>query len=395
MEQPKKPGARDIGDLKARLGLNRGPAPGGPPPGAPARAPMPGGSPAAPPFGGAPPGAQPYPSPPGAYGGAGMGAAAAPAAQMPAHDPYAAMRPPPGRQFDLRPVDDGIPTANMRRGGFTGMIVIGLIFATVGGVLGVGFGIGMGGRRRFNQTNQAAKKIKAELDEMHKTVSQIGQSVAMSQQRTKDRNAYDPKLIEDLEKVKLDPRPDTSRLFKVDYYAMSDVAVDSLMTYYYDSIALYGEVERHVKKTKTDKASLEAFSSKQAEKHDVKYGMVFAGGGKLLMSNLVELGQPVCKGGGTDCQMDQLEGFEIRAAAGATWVQRAVGSKPDGKLVFPLDRTLLLESAMAGSPDQARMEQYRGRYASIQALLLRIAQTKKQLGDAVDTAAKREDLFSL
>src|SRR5687768_14924529 len=62
LEQPKKPGSpagpRDITDLKARLGLNRGPAAGGPPGAAPGRAPFPGAP------GGAMPGAPPQPFPP-------------------------------------------------------------------------------------------------------------------------------------------------------------------------------------------------------------------------------------------------------------------------------------------------------------------------------------------
>src|SRR5688572_6352681 len=77
LEQPKKPGARDIGDLKARLGLNRGPAPGGPPPGAPARAPFPGGGPAAP-YGGAQAPQQAYPQAPGPMPTPGAGMPAAP-----------------------------------------------------------------------------------------------------------------------------------------------------------------------------------------------------------------------------------------------------------------------------------------------------------------------------
>src|SRR3954470_16327219 len=56
LEQPKKPGApgaRDMTDLKARLGLNRGPAAGnaGPPP---ARSPFPSSPPGGAPFPGAP-----------------------------------------------------------------------------------------------------------------------------------------------------------------------------------------------------------------------------------------------------------------------------------------------------------------------------------------------------
>jgi hypothetical protein len=319
-------------------------------------------------------------------------------APSPAHDPYASMRPPPGKQFDLRPVDDGVPVATVRRGAFRGAIIVGLIMAVFGGVLGVGFGIGMSGRRAYNETNRAAKRVKLEIEEMHKTVTQIATAVAYSQQRLqnekRDRLAYDGKFIEDLEKIKLDPRPDTSRIFTVDYFRMPDIAVDNLMSYYYDTIALYGEVEKHVKKTKADKESLEAFAA-QNQKAQANYGVVFAGGGRMVVANLVEVGQPVCKDGGADCPVDQLEGFKIRSNAGASWVTRRTGPKPEGGILVPLDRTALLESAMAGSPDQARMEQYRIRSVNIQILLTRIAATQKQLMEAVKTAASRPDMFSL
>jgi hypothetical protein len=397
LEQPKKPGPRDITDLKARLGLNRGPAVGGPPPAA--RAPFPGAP------GGGMPAPPPQPFPP--QGGSGFPAGGAPppamgggyAPQAPAPDPYASMRPPPGRQFDLRPVDDGVPIESVKRGGFSFALLVALGGAVAGAVLGVGFGMAMSGRRAYNITNSAAKSVKSEVDKMHASVSQIGQAVAMSQQRAAaakvDRLAFDPKLIEDLEKVPVDPRPDTSRIFRVDYFRMSDLAVDNLMSYYYDTIALYGEVERFVKKSKADKDSLASFAAKQAKEGGTKYGIVFAGGGKIVVANLVEMRNPVCKGGGTDCAMDQLEGFEIRANSGANWATRPVGSKPDGKIMVPLEPTPLLESVMAGSPDQARMEQYRIRYANIQLLLTRLAQVQKQLKDALDTAAKRQDIFAL
>ena len=139
---------------------------------------------------------------------------------------------------------------------------------------------------------------------------------------------------------------------------MPNIAVDNLMSYYYDTIALYGEVEKHVKKSKADKESLEAFAA-QAQKAQANYGVVFSGGGKMVVANLVEVGQPVCKDGGTECPVDQLDGFKIRSNAGASWVTRRIGPKPEGNLLVPIDRTPLLESAMAGSPDQARMEQYR------------------------------------
>jgi hypothetical protein len=315
-----------------------------------------------------------------------------------APDPYASLRPPPGRQFDLRPVEDAAPVANVRRGGFRAALVFGLIMVVLGGVLGVGFGIGMSGRRAYNETNRAAKRVKVEIDEMHKTVTQIASAVAFSQKRLQDekreRNAFDARFIEDLEKIKLDPRPDTSRIFTVDYFRMPDIAVDNLMSYYYDTIALYGEVEKHVKRSRADKESLDAFTASN-QKAQANYGVVFSGGGKMVVANLVEVGQIVCRDGGADCPVDQLEGFKIRSNAGAPWVNRRIGPKPEGNILVPLERTPLLEAAMAGSPDQARMEQYRIRTTNIQLLLTRIAQTQKQLNEAVKSAASRPDMFSL
>jgi hypothetical protein len=338
---------------------------------------------------GAPPGSTPP------FGAPTTGAGPAPQG----HDPYAAMRPPPGKQFDLRPVDDGQPVANVKHGRAVALLIVGLIFAGVGCFLGVGFGIGMSGRRAFNETNRAAKRVKAEVEEMHKTAKKIAEAIAHSQKRLADakvdRLSYDPGLVDELSKIDLDPRPDTSKIFKVDYYRLPDLVVDNLMNYYYDTITLYGEVERHIKRTRADKGQLETFAAKQGGRSN--YGVVFSGGGKgLVLATLVELGQQVCKGkeGATDCPLGDLE-FQIRSGAGAPWNTRKVGIKPAGDIVAPIDHTPLLEAAFAGSPDQVRMEQYRIRYGNIQILLSRMAQIEKQLVEDVNKAAGRADMFSL
>lgn len=319
------------------------------------------------------------------------------------NDPFAAMRPPEGKHFDLRPVDDGRPTVSVQqRGGLAGKIIL-IIAVLVSAAVGFGFGASAVGRRMFNQANMGAKRVKAELDEMQKTVNEIGQRVAMSQQQLaaekKDALAYDPKLIAALETVKLDPRPDTSRIFKANYYLLEDIAVDRLMNYYYDTIALYGEVERHVKRTKADKAVLESFSAKMAEKggdakSSVNYGVVFSSAGKLAIGSLVEIGKQVCKSGAETCSGADMEGFQIRSNTGAPWTARKVGPKPEGDKVVPIERTPLFEAVMNGSPDQVRMEQYKQRYNTIRQLLARLAATKKELGDAIDKAAARPDLFT-
>jgi hypothetical protein len=329
-----------------------------------------------------------------------------PVAQPAFDDPFASMRPPEGKHFDLHSVDDGRPSVSVQRGGGLASRIILVIAALVAGAVGFGFGASAVGRRMFNQANYGAKRVKTELDEMQKTIGQIGSAVAMSQQRLnaakQDPLSYDPKLISELEMVKLDPRPDTSRIFKVNYYLLEDLAIDRLMNYYYDSINLYGEVERHIKRTKADKGTLESFAAKMAEKGGtdpskpaVNYGVVFSSSGKLAIGNLVEIGKQVCKSGGENCNdKDPLEGFQIRSNTGAPWSPRKIGPKPEGDKVVPIEKTPLFDAVMNGSPDQVRMEQYKQRYNNIRQILARLGSTRKELGDAIDKAAARPDLFT-
>ena len=396
MEQPKKPGpGKDIADLKARLGLARGPAVVPPRPGAPP-APVPGPSAIPNPLAPPPPPPMPFAPPP---------PVAAPVAAPRFDDPFASMRPPEGKHFDLQSVDDGRPAVSVRRAASTAALVIFIIGVLVAGAVGFGFGASAVGRRMFNQANFGAKRVKTELDEMQKTITQITTAVNMSSQRLaatrQEPLAFDYKLIEDLDLVKLDPRPDTSRIFKVNYYLLDDLAIDRLMNYYYDTIAVFGEVERHIKRTRADKSILEAFAAKQASKggdepgKQVNYGVVFDSRGKLAISTLVEVGKPVCKGGAENCAAADIEGFMIRSNTGANWTPRKVGPKPEGDKVVPIERTPLFEAVMSGSPDQVRMEQYKQRLNNIRLILQRLAATRKELGDAIDKAAARPDLFTL
>jgi hypothetical protein len=324
----------------------------------------------------------------------------APAAQAPpaALDPYASMRPQQG-VFDLRTIDDGAPVQNVRSGfgkaAILGMVVVGLAaFA-----FGAGMGMANVGRANMNTANHAAKSVKTEIEGMQKTLNQIGTAVAISQQRLakdkKDALAYDPALIADLEGIKLDPRPDTSKIFRVDYYRLPDSDVDRLFNYYYDSIALYAEVERHIKKSKADSAELKSYAEKSAGAASKNYGVVFDTSGKIIVANLVEVGEQVCKNGGKDCGAADLVGFKIRSNTGAPMVDRKVGGKLDGNNLIPIKPTPLMEAVMSGSPDQVRQEAYKQRTANIRALVSRITATQKELLDGISKDALRPDQFVL
>jgi hypothetical protein len=307
------------------------------------------------------------------------------------------MKPQQGASFDLRSIDDGVPSVKVRSGAGKAVIITSFVVGVGAFALGAGMGISSVGRSNMNTANRAAKTVKAELETMQKTLTQIGGAFAMSQQRLaaakNDALAYDPALVADLEKVKLDPRPDTSKIFRVDYYRLEDVVVDRLFNYYYDSIALYNEVERHIKRTKNDAESLRTFTEKEGAKQQQNYGVVFDSAGKLPVANLVEVGEPVCKGGGTSCSAEQMEGFKIRANTGAPWVTRKVSAKGDG--VIPMKPTPLMDAVMSGSPDQVRFESYKQRVANMRLILARLNATQKELTEGVNKAASRPDVFTL
>jgi hypothetical protein len=394
VDQNRKPGVpptKDISDLKARLGLKR--------PDGQAPAPTPaGGRPQMPPGGfGQQPGRAPAPAPVPAPQAARPAPQAAPAGM----NPYSKMKAPTGG-FDLRSADDGIPAANVRSGGGKAVLFASVLVGAVAFVLGGWSGMVSVGRSNFNTANSAARSVKAEIEGMQKTLGQIGQAVALSRQRLakekKDALAYDPLFITDLEKIKLDPRPNTSKIFRVDYFRLPDADVDKLFNYYYDSIALYAEVERHIKKSKADAESLKAFADKAAaagtaEKH---YGIVFDNSqGKLIVGNLVEIGDPVCKGGGKDCPAADMTGFKIRSNTGAPWVDRKSGAKLDLGNVIPMKPTPLMDAVMSGSPDQVRQESYKQRTANLGALWSRTTTNQKELFEGIAKDASRPDIFTI
>jgi hypothetical protein len=322
---------------------------------------------------------------------------AAPAQAPPAHDPYAGMKPQKGH-FDLRTIDDGAPVESVRSGRGKAAIVAASIVGIAAFALGAGMGMAGVGRANMNTANHAAKTVKSEIDGMQKTLNQIGTAVAMSQQRlSRDKQevlSYDPQLIADLEKIKLDPRPDTGKIFRVDYFRLEDVVVDRLFNYYYDSIALYNEVDRHIKKTHADAESLKAYLSKSAASGQKNYGLVFDTSAKIIVGNLVEVGEQVCKGGAKDCPANELSGFKVRINTGAPWVDKKAGSKLEANNVIPIKPTPLMDAVMAGSPDQVREEAYKQRTANIRAIVSRLTATQKELLEGITKAAARPDIFT-
>jgi len=310
------------------------------------------------------------------------------------------MKAPTGG-FDLRSADDGMPAANVRSSKGKAVLFASVLVGAGAFVLGGWAGVISVGRSNYNTANSAARSVKAEIEGMAKTLDQIGGVLNASRVRLakdkKDPLSYDPQLIADLERVKLDPRPNTAKIFRVDYFRLPDADVDKLFNYYYDSIAVYGEVERHIKRSKADAESLAAYAQKQAaagaEKH---YGIVFDNSqGKLIVSNLVEIGDPVCKNGGKDCPAADMTGFKVRSNTGAPWVDRKSGAKLDLGNVVPMKPTPFMDAVMTGSLDQVRQESYKQRLGSILNGFGRTKANQKELLEGISKDATRPDIWTV
>ena len=287
-------------------------------------------------------------------------------------NPYANMRAPQGG-FDLRSIDDGAPVQNVGSSKSKTVLIASVIVGAAAFALGGGLGIASVGRANMNTANHAAKAVKGELETMQKKLGDIGLAVARSQQRMaaakKDTLSYDPQFIADLKAIKLDPRPNTATIFRVDFFRLPDADVDKLFNYYYDTIALYNEIERHVRRTENDTESLKAYADKTAATANKNYGLVFDNSGKIIVGNLVEVGDQVCKNGGQGLRRGHLVGFKIRSGSGAPWVDRKTTNKLDLANLVPMKPTPFMDAVMTGSPDQVRQESYKQRVANIRTLL--------------------------
>jgi len=309
------------------------------------------------------------------------------------------MKAPKGG-FEIRSADDGIPAANVRSGRSTAVLITAVVVGAGAFVLGGWAGGISMARNNFNTANSAARQVKTEIEGMQKTLGQIGAVIADSNKRLtvekKDVLTYDPQMVANLEKIKLEPRPNTAKIFRVDYFRLPDADVDKLFNYYYDSIALYGEVERHIKKTKADAESLKAYAEKSAGQTTKNYGVVFDNSqGKLIIANLVEIGDPVCKNGGKDCPAADMTGFKVRSNTGAPWVDRKSTAKLDSGNVVPMKPTPFMDAVMTGSPDQVRQESYKQRVANLRALWSRATTGQKELLEGIQKDATRPDIWTI
>ena len=396
MDDNKKPGQRDISDLKARLGLKKTAAmpavtPAGTPPGgAPVPAPLPSQSAPQPSSGqGLPsPFGQPAPQP---------APAPAPAAPPdPRRDPFAQQQaanlaafygvgqvlPGSADLGDSKPLEKPKPW---------GTIAVFLIAGAA--MFGVGSACGAVYKQRaeFNNTIDHATQIRDEVDKLSKQLNSIADTLNASKLTAKGDVDFDmSKKLGDLDLKK----PDQQKIFHTNYYNLEDIVIERLFTYYDHTIRLYDELTVHAKKTDADKESIESYQKNGAGKGDKTYGVTIDASQALAVGHFVEVGTPVCNTEGkTDCPASELKGFKYRTDSGAPWGERPVKGKM-GEIVVPLQPTPLFKSVAAGNPDILAYKDYLRRIVSIKQLAQGLIAEQKEVLADLKRAADRPKVFT-
>jgi hypothetical protein len=379
----KKPGARDISDLKARLGLKKTgtmaavTAQGTPQAQGSVPAPAQPGSPKAIPS----PFAKPEPEP----------APAQPAAPPdPRRDPFAMQQAANLAAFyginqQLPGSAEGVSAEHLSKPRPWGTIAV---FAIVGvGMFGFGNACGRiyQGRVEYNVSIDQAAQIRDEVDKIGKQIGKITEAIRSS--TPSQQGQPDFELAAKLGSLDL-VKPDTQKIFHTNYMHFEDPAIERLFNYYNHSIALFDMVTQHSKKTEADKAAIEAFQhSGGTGRADKNYAVVLDVTGRLPLAKFAELGGPVCPNPDqTDCPPDQLKGFKYRFDSGAAWGEKPVSKAKLAESVLPIEPSKFFKDIAAGSPDILAFNDYKRRLITIQALSAAImAEQKDVLGDLKKT----------
>lgn len=396
MDENKKPGQRDISDLKARLGLKKtGTMAAVSPTGLPGQPAAPGSAPAPipPPVAGIPaPMGNTVPSP--------FGQPAAPAQPAappdPRRDPFAQAQAANLAAF----YGIGQVLPGSTEGVQGGPISKPKPWGTIGAVVGLSvivFGVGnacgriYGSRVEFNRTIDQAVEIRNEVDRLSKQLSSIADIINASKETAKGNPDFEmtKKLAElDLKK------PDTQKIFHTNYYHFEDVAIERLFNYYDHTIKLYEEITLHAKKTEGDKDAIDNYAKNAAGKSDKNYGVTFDFSGPIPLAHFVEMGPPVCQTPDkVDCPTSELKGFKYRTKSGEGWSEKPVKGKP-AETVVPIQANELFKSVAAGNPDLLAFKDYIRRVVSIKTLAGTLVAEQKDVIADLKRTTDRPKVFT-
>lgn len=366
----KRPGARDISDLKARLGLKKSPPSGG--------APAPGNRPIV-----APPGARVgnIPAPPGAQ---------PPRAAIPdaSHDPFGAMNAMAAHgsvaaQPQIVIVNDGsaVESVEHKRRGiklavYGALVIVPLVFGSVLGKIAAQ-------NKAYNSAIADAGKLKTDVDGIGKSLVTVQQTLQLARERGGGRFAVgDEQLIKDLEALTL-VEPSFELLTQIQMTQLPAQVAQETIALYRDASALNGAIKDHVRKSKADLKAFRAGQDKAGEfmgKAASGYAAVVsipsgdaAKANPIASVKLVQLGPPLCDDGKPAEKCPGLPtGFQYRSEESGPWGNAKLATSAgvaDAQLVILDTESKVLQGLVQGGAATVAKEAYQARIDAIRILL--------------------------
>lgn len=411
----KKTATRDISDLKARLGLKKGPdgTPLARPSAAHAIPAPPGQAKVAPP---AAVGATPPPPPFGGFAAAAVERAESPrpfAAPGPVEDPFAAMNAMAahGAAHAAPPlvlVDDHKPAPSLKtssRAAYAkwGGLVLALLI--------VGFFVGgiTYKNQVYNQTIDDAKRLTDEVRAIGKSLQTLADALDTAKERGPNKQDFlagDHELTALLETLKL-AKPEADRLYLSNLLNMNAQLTENTLGFYTDVGSLYDKVARHVRLAKADEKAgkgsdvlgkLSANTQFGAEIHVSKED---ASAPPTI--SLVEVGAPICgdnqphPSGCPDGKPPA--GFQFRRDVkdsmwgSKPWAKSPEGISPDSLIL--LGESSVLQVLVQGAKPYYEEVGYMTRIREIEEFAKALILTRKAIEDRLNLKATEGKRFSL
>lgn len=394
-QSSKRPGAKDISDLKARLGLKKsGPAAGKgavAPPGARAGGVIP-----------APPGAQP------------------PRPHIPdaKEDPFGAMNAMAAhgatvsRPAEIVIVQDDASVERVQKKArarlyiLAGVMIIPLI-------VGIAVGRIASGAKAYNRVIDDAGKIRDDVKKQREGLIRVQQVLVGAKERARGKlPPGDPKLTAEL--AALPPlNPNIDLVFSSYMYDLKPELVAATLSFYVSALELNDLIKTHVKMSKDSDRAL-----KKGQENVTKFlqnaGQFGLGGlieppsedeaksGAPPKVKLVQLGAPVCEGekapNEQGCGSKKITGFRYRPEAESVWgVKKAAVAEGTGittDAIVALDFNKLLLQTVQGGEASTAEAGYTARIGKIEEKVTQLLEAEKGISSRLNNKANESKKFT-
>ncbi len=402
----KRPGARDISDLKARLGLKKNnPA-------------APGGAPVAPPGVAQPPGIAP---PPGAniQGSIPAPPGVAPPPMAQAHVPNAASDPfgamsamaqnaAGAPQADIVVVNDGAPVESVAKKNKGAIIATTAAMILLPLVAGVVIGKVGSGANQYNQVIADAKPIMEDVKVVRRGLTELAAVIESGKQGGKFVPG-DDKLTTALASLEAVPTND-ELVYESSLYHLESNISREIYTFYSDIHTLNAMLKEHLREANKESKILKDGAVKFSGFNPMAYGAVVqipsaedAASGAPVTMRMVQLGGPVCEGESkpnpAGCGGKPFTGFAHRDDETAGWkvdkIPPAGSDSVPGDSVVMLDPTSKsVKQIISGGAATLAEIAYAKRIEAIEAKVNQLNTTGKTIQDVLNLKSNESGKFS-